>query len=92
MSHFFSPPQPTIKQAAQLHTYELFNPAAVFQTEDGLFTYGLIREMDSPPHKTAESMRPLGYTLVAYHGPLINVWRSYPEDEAMTIPANGGEG
>lgn len=82
MSHFLSAPQPTIEQAAQLHTYGLFNPAAIFQMKDGTFTYGLIREMESPPHKTAESMRPLGYALVAYHGPLINVWRSYPEDEA----------
>lgn len=91
MSHFFSPPQPTIEQAAQLHEYALFSPAAIFQVESGAYVYGLIREMESPPQKTAESMRPLSYTLVAYHGPLINVWRSYPGDEAMTIPANGGE-
>lgn len=82
ISRFLSTPQPTIESAAQLHGYDLFNPAAIFQVGDS-FVYGLIREMDSPPHKTAESMRPLGYTLVAYHGPLINVWRSYPEDRPL---------
>lgn len=85
MSHFFSTPQPTIEQAAQLHEYALFSPAAIFRLENGTFTYGRIREMETPPKKTAESMRPLGYTLVAYHGPLINVWRSYPGDEAMDL-------
>lgn len=92
MSHFLSAPQPTIEGAAELHTYKLFNPAAIFQVEGGAYVYGQIREMDSPPHKTAAAMRSLGYALVAYHGPLINVWRSYPDDRVLTIPASGGEG
>jgi len=82
LSRFFSAPQPTVEGATHLHTYALFNPAAIFQAEHG-FVYGLIRKMDSPPHKTAAATQPLGYTLVAYHGPLINVWRSYPDDEAL---------
>ena len=84
MSRFFSAPQPTIEQATRLHTYGLFNPAAIFQAGDS-FVYGRIREMDSPPHRTAEAMRPLGYVLVAYHGPLINVWRSYLGNEALCL-------
>lgn len=84
LSRFFSAPQPTIERAAQFHEYALFNPAAIFQAEGG-FVYGLIREMDSPPHKTAAAMKPLGYVLVAYHGPLIDVWRSYPDDEALCV-------
>lgn len=88
-SHFLSAPQPSIEQAAELHEYGLFNPAAIFQAADGAYIYGRIREMDSPPHRTAEAMRPLGYALVAYHGPLINVWRSYPEDRPLFQEACG---
>lgn len=90
LSRFFSAPQPTIERAAELHEYALFNPAAIFQTAGG-YVYGRIREMESPPRKTAEAMQPLGYTLVAYHGPLINVWRSYPGDEALCIDQATGQ-
>lgn len=81
---FFSDPQPSIEAAAALHEYRLFNPAAVFATDRG-YVYGSIREMDSPPHKTAAALRTHGYTLVVYHGPLVNVWRTYPDDQPYLV-------
>lgn len=83
---FFSTPQPTIAACQALHEYEFFDPAAIFETNTG-YVYGRIREMDSPPHQTAQAVqKAVGYKLTAYHGPLINVWRSYPDD--TPIPEN----
>ncbi len=88
MSPFFSEPQPTIEAAAALHEYGLFNPAGVFDTGNG-YVYGLLREMDSPPHKTAQAIKDAtGYTLVIYHDALINVWRTYPDNQ----PARRADG
>lgn len=79
--YFFSGPRPTIEAAQALHTYELFNCAAIFETPDGAFVYGQIREMDSPPHKTALAIQTtIGYRMVAYHGALIDVWQPYNEN------------
>ena len=77
----FSAPQPTIEAAQALHTYELFNCAAVLQTPDGTFVYGLLREMDSPPHRSAQAVEAAcGYKMVAYHGALLPVWQEYHEE------------
>ena len=85
MSIFFSEPQPTIEAAAALHEYDLFNPAAVFDTDKG-YVYGRIREMESPPHKTAQAIKDAtGYTLVIHHGALINVWRTYPDNQPYRV-------
>jgi hypothetical protein len=76
-SIFFSEPQPAIEAAQALHVYELFNPAAVFATDEG-YVYGRIREMARPPHETARAVREkIGYQLVAYCAPLLNIWRAY---------------
>ena len=76
--YFFSAPQPTIEAAQAFHTYELFNCGAVFQTPEG-YVYGQIREMDSPPRKTAEAVQAtVGYTMVSYHGALLDVWQAFP--------------
>lgn len=77
MSIFFSRPQPTIEAAQALHEYEFFNCAAVFDTGKG-FVYARIREMDSPPRETAKAIKDVaGYTLVSYHGALLDVWQEY---------------
>lgn len=76
---FFSAPQKTIEAAQAYHTYELFNCAAVFERADGMFVYGQIREMESPPYKTARLVQDtVGYRMVSYHGALIDVWRPFP--------------
>lgn len=70
MTSLFSAPQPTVVQAVGLHVDQLFNPAAVFQTEEG-FVYCRLHTMEEaglPPSIP-------GYALIATCDALLGVWR-----------------
>ena len=77
MDTLLSEKQLTIAAAEALHTEELFNPAAVFDTGEG-FVYGRLREMECPPHETARAIEKMnGYKMVTYCDPLLNTWHRY---------------
>lgn len=73
----FSEVQLTIEAAQALHEDDLFNCGAVFQTNAG-YVYARIRDTKTPPHGAARAVKDLtGYTMVSYHGPLLNIWKKY---------------
>lgn len=74
----FSLPQTTIEAAQALHEDDLFNPAAIFETPEGRFVYGRIKETSIPPVETAEAIEKInGYRMVAYCTPLLNIWKTF---------------
>lgn len=71
--NLFSEPQPTVEQAVRLHEDILFNPAAVFQTDQG-YVYCRLHTM-APADACGEIARLTGYTLVAHCDAVLGVWR-----------------
>ncbi len=72
----FTNPQPTIEAAQALYQYDIFKPAAVFQTADG-YVLGYMREMAWPPHEAAQALKQRGFEMVACCDPLLGVWKPY---------------
>ncbi len=73
MTSLFSAPQDTVAKAVALHVDQLFNPAAVFQTDQG-YVYARIHTMEGRSTGAAVAIIP-GYTLVATCDALLGVWR-----------------
>lgn len=76
MTSLFSAPQPTVAAAVALHVDELFNPAAVWKTEEG-FVYARLHTMEGREPTAGVSSLP-GYTLAATCDALLGVWRLEP--------------
>lgn len=76
---FFSLPKTTIEEAKAVHQPELFNPAAIFQRDDGQYVMSLLRDMNWPPTEGIQAVETLtGYKAVACCDPLLSVWKTYP--------------
>lgn len=74
-------PFSSIEEAKDSSEYDLFVPRAVF-VGDGIYYCANIREMDTPPHWTAQGMKQsVGLTMVAYSDPLLDIWHEYKSGE-----------
>ncbi len=86
---FFSGPFATIKQAQAAHQQtDLFQPAAVCRTVDGVFVLTVIREQAYPPHATAAGLkRDFVLEMVSCSDGLLGVWKPYVAPDAEGAPA-----
>lgn len=74
MTHWFSEPQETKEQAQALHSGDVFEPAAVFQTKEGKFTFALLRDWNSPPD-VSQIEKLTGYKAVSFCDAILAMWK-----------------
>jgi len=83
MMKWFSDAQDTIEEAQMLHQPGVlsFDPAAVFQTQEGLFVMGLLQvrnwSMDLLRETDQMTQELTGNKMVSYCEPVFGIWKRY---------------
>lgn len=90
---WFSKPQWTVEEAQALYNFELFVPAAVFETQNGQYVMSRLSPgVNWPPHSAAlEIYRLTGNLMVSHCDPVLGVWRKFQPPDKIQHTSNNGE-
>jgi len=89
MMKWFSDPQPTRGAAEMLHQPKplAFEPAAIYQTPEGLYVMGFLRvqnwSMDFVREAAVKIEKLTGNKMVSYCEPLLGIWKDFPRKDEI---------